>query len=88
MQDKLSTNMRPWLLNLLLWVCGVTLLLLGKDTIEHVTGSTSDSSVDLALVLAAYLLLFLLNPIRAWILRRLRKRARRHAARQRPSNTA
>lgn len=83
MQYKLSINVRPLLLNLLLWMGGVALLLLSKVMIEWVTGSTSDGGLELAMVLAAYLLLFLLNPIRAWIDRRLHKRARR-AARHKP----
>ncbi|MBC2380624.1 hypothetical protein HF257_30940 [Pseudomonas sp. WS 5106] len=83
MQDKLSTYMHPLLLNALLWVSGVTLLLMSRDVIERIIGDTSGSSFDLALVLIAYLLLFLLNPMRNWINRRLYKRARRHAARQR-----
>ena len=83
MQDKLSTYMHPLLLNALLWVSGVTLLLMSRDVIERIMGDTSGSSFDLALVLIAYLLLFLLNPMRNWINCRLYKRARRHAARQR-----
>ncbi len=83
MQDKLSTYMHPLLLNTLLWVSGVTLLLMSRDVIERIMGDTSGNSFDLALVLIAYLLLFLLNPMRNWINRRLYKRARRHAARQR-----
>jgi hypothetical protein len=79
MQYKLSINVRPLLFNLLLWMGGVALLLLSKSVIEWVTGSTSDGGLELAMVLAAYLLLFLLNPIRAGIDRRLRKRARRAA---------
>ena len=83
MQDKLSMYVHPLLLNALLWVLGVTLLLMSRDMIERITGVTSGSSFDLALVLIAYLLLFLLNPMRSWLNRRLYKRARRHAARQR-----
>lgn len=83
MQDKLSMYVHPLLLNTLLWVLGVTLLLMSRDVIERITGVTSGSSFDLPLVLIAYLLLFLLNPMRYWINRRLYKRARRHAARQR-----
>lgn len=83
MQDKLSMYVHPLLLNALLWVLGVTLLLMSRDVIERIAGVTSGSSFDLTLVLIAYLLLFLLNPMRNWINRRLYKRARRHAARQR-----
>ena len=83
MQDKLSTYMHPLLLNALLWVSGVTLLLMSRDVIERIAGVTSGNSFDLTLVLIAYLLLFLLNPMRNWINRRLYKRARRLAARQR-----
>lgn len=83
MQDKLSMYVHPLLLNALLWVSGVTLLLMSRDVIERITGLTSGSSFDLTLVLIAYLLLFLLSPMRNWINRRLYKRARRHAARQR-----
>ena len=83
MQDKLSMYVHPLLLNALLWVLGVTLLLMSRDVIERIAGVTSGNSFDLTLVLIAYLLLFLLNPMRYWINRRLYKRARRHAARQR-----
>lgn len=83
MQDKLSMHVHPLLQNALLWVSGVTLLLMSRDVIERITGVTSGSSFDLAQALIAYLLLFLLNPMRNWIHRRLYKRARRHAARQR-----
>lgn len=84
MHDKLSMNIRPLFLNVLLWAGGVTLLLMSKNVIERMTGFASENSLDLALVLIAYLLFFLINPIRTWIHRRLRKRARRHAARHRP----
>ncbi|WP_241495547.1 hypothetical protein [Pseudomonas sp. FH1] len=84
MQDKLSINVRPLFFNILLWVFGVTLLLISKGVIERMTGSTDEGSLDLPLVLIAYLLLFLLTPIRAWTHRRLRKRARRLSAGHRP----
>lgn len=84
MQDKLSMNVRPLFFNILLWVFGVTLLLISKGVIERMTGSTDEGSLDLPLVLIAYLLLFLLTPIRAWTFRRLRKRARRLGARHGP----
>ena len=77
MQDKPSTGVRPLLLNVLLWVSGVTLLLMIKDAVEQLTGPLVDSSMDLVTVLMAYLLLFLLEPIRNAIQRRLRKHARR-----------
>ncbi|KGE68882.1 MULTISPECIES: hypothetical protein [Pseudomonas] len=84
MQDKLSMNVRPLFFNILLWVFGVTLLLICKGVIERMTGSSNEGSLDLTLVLIAYLLLFLLTPIRAWTDRRLRKRARRLSAGHRP----
>jgi hypothetical protein len=77
MHDKPSTGVRPLLLNVLLWVGGVSLLLMIKDTVERFTGSLGNSSMDLVTVLMAYLLLFLLEPIRNGIQRRLRKNARR-----------
>ncbi|MCR4538611.1 hypothetical protein NUV89_09425 [Pseudomonas sp. 18.1.10] len=77
MQDKPSTGVRPLLLNVLLWVAGVSLLLIIKDAVEQLTGPLSDSSMDLVIVLMAYLLLFLLEPIRNAIQRGLRKKARR-----------
>ncbi|MCF5052930.1 hypothetical protein GIW50_09180 [Pseudomonas syringae] len=83
MHDKLSITLRPLCLNIALWAGGVALLLISKDVIEWATGSTRDSSLELALVLSAYLLLFLLKPIRAGIERQQRKRTRRHAARHR-----
>ena len=77
MQDKPSTGVRPLLLNVLLWLGGVSLLLMIKDAVEQLTGPLGDSSMDLVTVLMAYLLLFLLEPIRNAIQRRLRKTARR-----------
>ena len=77
MHDKSSTGVRPLLLNVLLWVAGVSFLLMIKDTVEQLTGSLGESSMDLVTVLMAYLLLFLLEPIRNAIQRRLRKNARR-----------
>ena len=85
MRHNLSLYVRPLLFNVLLWVCGVTLLLMSKETIKRVSDSISDSSLDLTLVLGAYLLLFLLSPIRAWTNRRLYKLARRHGAHRRPN---
>lgn len=77
MHDKPSTGVRPLLLNVLLWVAGVSLLLMIKDAVEQLTGPLGDSSMDLVTVLMAYLLLFLLEPIRNFIQRHLRKNARR-----------
>lgn len=77
MQDKPSTGVRPLLLNVLLWVGGVSLLLMIKDTVEQFTAPLGNSSMDLATVLIAYVLLFLLEPTRNGIHRRLRKHARR-----------
>jgi hypothetical protein len=77
MHDKPSTGVRPLLLNVLLWLGGVSLLLMIKDTVEQLTGPLGDGSMDLVTVLMAYLLLFLLEPIRNAIQRRLRKNARR-----------
>ena len=84
-RDKLSLYVRPWLFNVLLWACGVSLLLVSKDAIKRVSDSISDSSLDLTLVLSAYLLLFLLSPIRVWTHRRLYKFARRHSVHRRPN---
>ena len=77
MQDKPSTGVRPLLLNVLLWVGGVSVLLMIKDAVAQLTGPLGDSSMDLVTVLMAYLLLFLLEPIRNAIQRRQRKNARR-----------
>ena len=88
MQDKLSTYVHPLLFNVLLWSFGVTLLLISKGVIERTSDAFSERSLDLPLVLIAYLLFFLLTPIRAWVNRRLRKSARRRAARSVPASRA
>lgn len=77
MQDNPSTGVRPLLLNLLLWVGGVSLLLMVNDAMKQWTGPLSDSPMDLATLLIAYLLLFVVEPIRNGIYRRLCKHARR-----------
>ncbi|WP_106803602.1 MULTISPECIES: hypothetical protein [unclassified Pseudomonas] len=79
MQDKL---LRPLLFNAVLWLCGITLLFTVRDIIGRFNAPIDDGLLDLALVLAAYVLLFLLEPIRCRISRHMRKhlqrRARRH----------
>lgn len=88
MQDNQSNTVRPALLNAVLWLGGVSLLLMCKDAVEQFTGPFGDSTLDLATVLVAYVLLFLLKPIRTWIDRRLRKHARRRDARLRQRTRA
>ncbi|PRA23039.1 hypothetical protein [Pseudomonas poae] len=79
MRDKLSTYVHPLLFNVLLWSFCVSLLLISKGVIERTSDAINERSLDLPLVLIAYLLFFLLSPIRAWINRRLYKLARRRA---------
>lgn len=80
MHYKLSNNLRPLLVNALLWLGGVALLFLIKDVVELYSEPIAGTWVDLTLVLTAYLLFFLLEPIKNAINRRLRKRARRRKA--------
>ncbi len=77
MHYKLSNNLRPLLLNALLWLGCVALLFLIKDIVELFSEPIAGTWVDLTLVLTAYLLFFLLEPTKNAISRRLRKRARR-----------
>lgn len=77
MQNKLSRAMRPLLLNAALWLSGVALLFLIKDVIEEVSGPIGGTWIDLTLVLTAYLLFFILDPLQSRVNRHLRKRARR-----------
>ena len=77
MQHKLSNAMRPLLLNTALWLSGVALLFLIKDVIEEVSGPIGGTWIDLTLVLTAYLLFFILDPLQSRVNRHLRKRARR-----------
>lgn len=78
MQHKPPSNMRPLFVTILLWLCSVVLLFVIKNVIELYTGPVAETWVDLALVLAAYLMFFLLAPLQNWMRRRSRKRARRH----------
>lgn len=80
MQDKL----RPILLNALLWLCGVALLFAARTF----SGPTDEGWLDLALVLIAYVLLFLLGPLQKHLHRRLRKRLQRRQNRHRPEHGA
>ncbi|WP_348750786.1 hypothetical protein [Pseudomonas rhodesiae] len=80
MQHKLSNAMRPLLLNAALWLSGVALLFLIKDVIEEVSGPIGGTWIDLTLVLTAYLLFFILDPLQSRVNRHLRKRARRRQA--------
>lgn len=77
MSEKPSGTVRPTLLYVLLWLCGVSLMLMIKDVVEQFTGQLGDDSMDLATVLVAYVLLFTLKPIKHWTDRRLRKHERR-----------
>lgn len=78
MHDKQSSTMRPLFVTILLWLCSVVLLFVIKNVIELFTGPVAETWIDLALVLVAYLMFFLLAPVQRWIQRRSRKRARRH----------
>lgn len=79
MQHKLSNNLQPLLLKALLWLGGVALLFAIKDVVEIFSDEpVAGTWVDLTLVLTAYLMFFLLQPISSRIDRRLRKRARRN----------
>ncbi|KRP58597.1 hypothetical protein [Pseudomonas trivialis] len=79
MQYKLSNNLQPLLFKALLWLGGVALLFLIKDVVEIFSDEpVAGTWVDLTLVLTAYLMFFLLEPIHSRIDRRLRKRARRN----------
>ncbi|MCU1781501.1 hypothetical protein NTD80_01930 [Pseudomonas sp. 13B_2.1_Bac1] len=78
MQDKL---LRPLLFNAVLWLCGITLLFTVRDIIGRFNAPIDDGLLDLALVLVAYVLLFLLEPIRCRISRHMRKRVQRRARR-------
>lgn len=84
MHDKQSSPMRPLFVTILLWLCSVVLLFLIKNVIELFTGPVAETWIDLALVLVAYLMFFLLAPVQRWIQRRSRKRARRHVGRHAP----
>lgn len=79
MQYKLSHNLRPLMFNAVLWVVGVTLLFMARNAIERLTGPVEETwlDLDLAVMLGAYVLFFLLEPIRNSISRRLRKYLRR-----------
>ncbi|MEX5510381.1 MULTISPECIES: hypothetical protein [Pseudomonas] len=70
--------MRPLFVTILLWLCSVVLLFVIKNVIELFTGPVAETWVDLALVLVAYLMFFLLAPLQNWMRRRARKRARLH----------
>ncbi|MEO8490093.1 hypothetical protein [Pseudomonas sp.] len=85
MQGKLSNPMPPVAFNALLWVIGVALLIIVKDTIARTLEVDEDDwlPLDLGVALCAYVLLFLLEPIRKRINRRLEKRARRRENRHR-----
>jgi len=82
MQHKLSNAMRPLLLNAMLWLGGVALLFVIKDIVEEVSGPIAGTWVDLTLVLMAYLLFFILEPLQHRVSRHLRKRARRRESQQ------
>ncbi|MFC6339995.1 hypothetical protein GIR22_07490 [Pseudomonas sp. CCM 7891] len=85
MQGRFSNRARPLLLTMVLWLCGVALLFLIKAGIELFEGPIAQTWSDLALVLTAYLLFFLLEPLQTWVTNRLRKRARRNSHLQQAS---
>jgi uncharacterized membrane protein len=85
MHDKRSSTMRPLFVTILLWLCSVALLFIIKNVIELYTGPVAETWIDLALVLVAYLMFFLLAPLQRWLQRRSRKRARRHVGGQPPA---
>jgi hypothetical protein len=70
--------MRPIFVTIVLWLCSVALLFIIKNVIELYTGPVAETWIDLTLVLAAYLMFFLLAPLQSWIQRKAHKRARRH----------
>ncbi|MRJ23278.1 hypothetical protein FRT60_23565 [Pseudomonas haemolytica] len=80
MQDKPSSNMSPLFVTILLWLCSVVMLFVIKNVIELFTGPVAETWVDLALVMVAYLMFFLLAPVHSWLRRRSRKRARHHVS--------
>ncbi|WP_455826808.1 hypothetical protein [Pseudomonas graminis] len=80
MHDKL----RPFLLSAVLWLCGVTLLFAARE----LSGPTDNGWLDLVLVLIAYVLLFLLEPMQKYVYRRQRKRHQRRENRHRPEHGA
>jgi hypothetical protein len=88
MQGRFSNRARPLFLTVLLWLCGVALLFLVKAGIEAFKGPIAETWIDLTLVLSAYLLFFLLEPLQNWIANRSRKRARRKAVCSQPDNPA
>jgi predicted PurR-regulated permease PerM len=55
---------------------GVSLLFVVKYCIEYFEGPIAESWIDLALVLAAYVLFFLLEPLHKWLSKRWSKGAR------------
>lgn len=85
MQHKRSNRARSLLFTVMLWLCGVALLFLIKVGIELFEGPIAETWIDLALVLTAYLLFFLLDPLQTWISHRLRKRTRRNSRLHRTS---
>ncbi|EXF93701.1 hypothetical protein HK44_008590 [Pseudomonas fluorescens HK44] len=56
---------------------GISLLFVIKYCIEYFIGSIAESWIDLALVLSAYVLFFLLEPIRKSVSKKWSKGARR-----------
>ncbi|OPA85206.1 hypothetical protein BFW87_27620 [Pseudomonas fluorescens] len=85
MRDKLLNPLPPVMFNALLWLCAVTILLMLKNVITPLFEVIDDDwlDLDLAVALCAYVLLFLLEPMRNRINRRLRKRSRRKENRHR-----
>lgn len=85
MRDKLLNPLPPVMFNTLLWLCAVTILLMLKNVITRLFEVIDDDwlDLDLAVALCAYVLLFLLEPMRNRINRRLRKRSRRKENRHR-----
>ncbi|KAF1005870.1 MAG: hypothetical protein GAK32_02574 [Pseudomonas fluorescens] len=81
MLGKPSNRTSPLFFTLVLWLCGVALLFALKALIEVFWGPIAETWMDLSLVLAGYLLFFVLEPLQTWAGNRLRKRARRKAAR-------
>lgn len=90
MQGKLSNHLHLFVFNALLWLCGVTLLFMARDAIAPFTRPNDEGwlDLDLALVLIAYVLLFLLEPTRNRITLHLRKYIRRREKNHRPDTRA
>lgn len=71
--------MRPLFITALQLLGCVAFLFMLKAVIELFTGPIAETWIDLALVLLAYLMFFVLTPLQNWMIRRAHKRSRRKA---------